>query len=214
MNEESGFFDDYNFYGSDDAGMTSNDMEIMKYLFGDEPLAPPIAIKWTPPPNGERQSSFADNNGHSNDIFKKLVESYRATPEHTQSDDEARIHIIEACKASRNMTIWEFVALYNPTGFGSKSHILLGIQSAETILGLVDIDWAITLAGFSYMISPMGLTPTIGLYETGKMTWNLARKQKLNYNINGKAENKAILMADMMVLFKMKFHKFFPWYTE
>lgn len=209
MGNETDFLNDYIFYGADVEGLTNNDIEIMEYLYGDDPLAPPLNIQWTPPPNDVRQTS----NIEGESLQKYLISLFRPTPETPQSKEESIRHIKIACEDSKSMSIRDFVVKYNPSWI-SKTHstILCGIQVADTIVGAVDIDWAITLAGINLGVFRVGIVPNMLLYSVGKPTWNVLRGYNILNNVTNAEERRAIAMADLMTYGGMKFHEFFPWY--
>lgn len=56
MENENDSMSNYIFSGMDDEGLTSNDMELMKYIYGELPLAPPLDVVWNAPPNDVRRT--------------------------------------------------------------------------------------------------------------------------------------------------------------
>ena len=138
---------------------------------------------------------------------------FKATPENPQTKEQALQNIKKACCESRRMTVREFVTKHNPTWYsdgkididGANLH---GIQTAQTNIGVVDIDWAITLAGFN-----LGLRICIFnafLYAPAKPLWNLTRSENVFYTYFHEDERRAILTADQMTLCGKRFHQFFP----
>ena len=203
MSNMDEFLKDYIFSGIDDEGLTSNDEELMRYFYGDEAMD---AFA------NQTVKSEHRNNGSNerNDDGLSFLDRFRPTPEATQTEEDAIRHIEEACEDSRKMTIREFVVKYNPTWVTEgESDILFGIQSARTIIGVVDLDWAITLAGFNLGIFRIGIIPNSLLYIPGKPLWNLLRGYRISNNFMTENERRAIAMADLMTHGGMKFHEFF-----
>jgi hypothetical protein len=140
---------------------------------------------------------------------------FKATPENPQTKEQALHNIKIACNESRRMSVREFVIKHNPTWHTSgKIDIgganLHGIQAARTNIGVVDLDWAITLAGFN-----LGLRICIFnafLYASAKPLWNLTRSESEFYNYFHEDERRAILMADQMTLCGKRFHQLFPYH--
>lgn len=60
MGNETDFLSDYIFYEADVEGLTNNDIEIMEYLYGDDPLAPWSMLEWDSKPETGNSSSYKD----------------------------------------------------------------------------------------------------------------------------------------------------------
>jgi len=191
------FLKDYIFSGMDDEGLTDNNTELMRYLFEDDLLSPPANLSdWDSKPNDVRKSKLGEN--------QSFVEQYVQL---TRQDIEYRV--IYAMRDSMEMSTFEFAGHYNPTNPFSKKGAVLFQVVDETIFGITDLDWAMTLLQFSaFIIQPSNL------YPFGKRLWNIKRGFPLNYLYNNTAELNAKLMADMMADGKMKFHELFPQYLD
>lgn len=138
--------------------------------------------------------------------MKEFISSFKPGLEAPQSKEDIIRNIREACAASKKMSTRDFVYKYSPA---AGSPMLYGIQSAETIWGNVDMDWALTLAYYNLRFHR--IIHNTALYIGGKPLWNLLRGYNISNNYFCEDEARAIAMAGAMTYWGMKFHEFFPW---
>jgi len=222
------FLKDYIFSGMDDEDLTDNTTEVMRFIYGDEYRKSDLLPVW------DSSSEVGDSDHYRENIsdtsadtqhFKNVNEGisentkspstwerlgFRAneTPK-KWTEGAKKDAIIYSMRDSMYMSTFEFAQNYNPTTpWNDKNWVLINLE-ALTIVGIVDIDWAITLLGFSF-----NLLPTDYLYKKGKPFWNRLRGLPRDYNYMNDREKNAIIMSRLMMNGTLKFHDFFPWYLK
>lgn len=208
MEEEKNSLSDYIFSGMDDAGLTSNKMEIMKWLYGDDENMDGFA-KQTIYIDPDKNPNPKSHSGRRLVLFKK--EECR-----NRTREEKEAAIFYAMRDSMNTTTSDFAELYNPTGLpgffpaGFKSRLLHCMdEGIETSLGNTDLDHAILMVDWHN-----GVFSANAIYAVEKRVWNLGKGEAPGFNYDNPAEQNAKTMARFMIAGIMKFHDFFPQFTD
>lgn len=199
MDNETDSLSNYIFYGMDDEGLTSNNMELMKYIYGDDDEMDLFA----------NQTIKLDSQTKRKGL--KTFSNKNEEPGRGKSKEEIKDRIIYAMRDSLKMPTLEFALLYNTTSLSAKQNVLYVLdEGVMTEFGLTDLDWAITLVAFSFGVFPSEL-----LYPFGKPIWNILFKHKVPWDqYCNTAEVHAMMMANAMIFGHRRFYEFFPQYMD
>jgi len=206
MSEMDELLEDYIFSGIDDEGLTSNDEEIMRYVYGED------AMDRFANDTVKFDAYRKERNSDRKEKLKRRFVLFQKEDCRNRTKTGKEAAIFYAMRDSMKMTTVEFAELYNPTGFGAifpagdKSSVLYCMdEKVYTQLGNTDLDHTMLLVDWGHKRISVDF-----IYGIEKRVWNLGRGEKAEYNFNNPAEINSKIMAELMLNGVMKFHDFFP----